>query len=63
MLPYETTTVLVAHFTRGEHLIRYSVHAEVPGTLHALPSKRWAMYAPELRANSDEAVVKVVDER
>jgi uncharacterized protein YfaS (alpha-2-macroglobulin family) len=38
------------------------MRAEIPGVFHALPTKGWAMYAPELKANSDENVMKVVDE-
>ena len=51
----------VTYLTQGEHLIQYRMRAEIPGTFHALPTLGWAMYAPELRANSDEKVLKVVD--
>ena len=57
----------VAFFTtrlpRGEHVIRYRLRAEVPGTFHALPARGWAMYAPELRANSAEAVLGIAGGR
>jgi hypothetical protein len=33
----------------------------VPGRFSALPAKAAAMYAPELRANSDELKVRVED--
>ena len=51
----------ISTLTQGEHLIQYRMRAEIPGTFHALPTRGWAMYAPELRANSDENVVKVVE--
>lgn len=48
----------VAFFTRqlgqGKHSVSYRVRAEIPGRFSALPTKAWAMYAPELRANSSE---------
>jgi len=37
------------------------MRAEIPGTFSALPTKGSAMYAPELRANSDEEKLRVVD--
>ena len=46
---------------RGTHSVSYRLRAEVPGTFSALPAKGSAMYAPELRANSDEQKVKVID--
>ena len=46
---------------RGEHLLRYRLRAEIPGVFHALPAVVQGMYAPELRGNSDEAVLRVED--
>lgn len=46
---------------RGEHLLRYRLRAEIPGVFHALPATVRGMYVPELRANSDEAVIRVLD--
>jgi alpha-2-macroglobulin len=55
----------VAFFTRtlarGKHSISYRLRAEVPGKYHALPARAQAMYAPELRANSDEIQLQVED--
>ena len=39
----------------------YVVRAEIPGKFSALPAKASAMYAPELRGNSDELKVKIED--
>ena len=41
--------------------IRYDLRAEVPGKFHALPVLGHAMYAPEIRCNSDEIRVTVRD--
>jgi uncharacterized protein YfaS (alpha-2-macroglobulin family) len=46
---------------RGKHSVSYRLRAEIPGTFHALPARAQAMYAPELKANSDEIQLKVVD--
>jgi hypothetical protein len=46
---------------RGQHLLRYRYRAETPGVFHALPAVVQGMYVPELRGNSDEAVIRVVD--
>ena len=47
---------------RGKHSVTYRMRAEIPGKLSALPTRASAMYAPELRANSDELKVRVEDE-
>jgi len=46
---------------RGKHSVSYRLRAEIPGRFHALPARAQAMYAPELRANSDEIQLKVQD--
>jgi len=55
----------VAFFTRmlarGNHSVAYRMRAEIPGRFSALPAKGWAMYAPELKANSDEIKLQVED--
>ena len=48
---------------RGRHLLRYRVKAEIPGKFSALPTKATGMYAPELRANSDEMKVQIEDRK
>jgi hypothetical protein len=37
------------------------MRAEVPGKFSALPAKASGMYAPELKANSDEIKLLVTD--
>lgn len=39
---------------RGTHTIRHTLRAETPGTFKALPATAAAMYAPELRGNSED---------
>ena len=38
-----------------------TVRAEAPGQFHALPVLGHAMYVPEIKANSDEVRVRVLD--
>jgi uncharacterized protein YfaS (alpha-2-macroglobulin family) len=46
---------------RGKHSVSYRLRAEIPGRFHALPARAYAMYAPELKGNSDEIQLKVED--
>jgi uncharacterized protein YfaS (alpha-2-macroglobulin family) len=46
---------------RGTHSVSYRLRAEIPGAFSALPTRASAMYAPELRANSDEIKLRIVD--
>jgi uncharacterized protein YfaS (alpha-2-macroglobulin family) len=46
---------------RGKHSVAYRMRAEIPGKFSALPTKGSAMYAPELKANSDEIKLGVED--
>ena len=47
---------------QGEHILRYRLRAETPGRFHALPATGAAMYAPEIRANSDEERINIRDQ-
>lgn len=47
--------------SRGKNSIAYRMRAETPGQFSALPAKVSAMYAPELKGNSDELKLKVED--
>ena len=51
----------VRRLARGRHSVRYQLRAETPGRFSALPTVGYAMYAPELRGNADEAKVTVRD--
>ena len=46
---------------RGQHSVAYRMRAEIPGRFSALPTRVSAMYAPELKANSDEMKIGVTD--
>jgi hypothetical protein len=50
----EKVAFFAASLPRGTHNLSYRVKAEIPGRFSALPTKVEAMYAPELKGNSDE---------
>ena len=51
----------VNRLARGNHSVAYRMRAEIPGKFSALPTRAWAMYAPELKANSDEIKLQIKD--
>ncbi|MGD9225351.1 MAG: MG2 domain-containing protein [Desulfobacterales bacterium] len=51
----------VQRLARGKHSVSYRLRAEIPGKFSALPTRAYAMYAPELKANSDEIKLIVTD--
>jgi len=51
----------VHRLARGRHSISYRLRAEIPGKFSALPTRAYAMYAPELKANSDEIKLVIFD--
>jgi uncharacterized protein YfaS (alpha-2-macroglobulin family) len=51
----------VRRLARGRHSVSYRLRAEIPGKFSALPARAYAMYAPELKANSDEIKLIVND--
>lgn len=50
----EKVNLFLRELHRGRHSLRYRMRAEIPGKFSALPAMGSGMYAPELRANSDE---------
>ena len=50
----EKVAFFAERLSRGTHNLSYRVKAEIPGRFSALPTKVEAMYAPELKGNSDE---------
>ncbi len=54
-------TFFVNRLDRGKHNVSYKLRAEQPGRFSALPAVIEAMYAPELKGNSDEFKVRVED--
>jgi len=57
----DRVTLFVARLARGQHSVTYRLRAEIPGRFSALPTQASAMYAPELRANSHEIRLQIVD--
>ena len=57
----EKVVFFVNSLSQGEHLLRYRLRAEIPGIFHALPTVLYGMYAPKLRANAEEHVIKIID--
>ncbi len=50
----EKINLFLRELPRGRHSLRYRMRAEIPGRFSALPATGSGMYAPELKANSDE---------
>ena len=57
----QKVALFVRSLPRGKHSISYKMRAETPGKFSALPSRAEAMYAPELRANSDEIKISITE--
>ncbi len=57
----EKVVFFIGLLEQGDHILRYKLRAETPGTFHALPTSGYAMYAPEVRAISDEMRLKITD--
>jgi uncharacterized protein YfaS (alpha-2-macroglobulin family) len=57
----EKVSFFVRQLARGKHSVSYRMRAEIPGKFAALPTLGYAMYAPELKGNSDEIKLAVVD--
>jgi uncharacterized protein YfaS (alpha-2-macroglobulin family) len=53
--------LFVRWLARGTHSASYRMRAEIPGKFAALPTRASAMYAPELRGNSDEIKLNIID--
>lgn len=57
----ERVVLFCRTLARGRHSVSYRMRSEIPGRFSALPTLASAMYAPELRANSDEIKLRVED--
>ena len=57
----QRVSLYLSTLARGEHTLRYRIRAETPGVYAALPTQVSAMYAPELRGNSDEIRLEVIE--
>lgn len=57
----EKVAFFMRRLAQGRHSVSYRMRAEIPGRFSALPTRAYAMYAPELRGNSDEIKLNVED--
>ncbi|MFO1022367.1 MAG: hypothetical protein U0903_16980 [Planctomycetales bacterium] len=57
----ERVSFFVRQLARGKHSVSYRLRAEIPGSFSALPAVGSAMYAPELKGNSDEIKIRIED--
>ncbi|HVF09657.1 MAG TPA: hypothetical protein VNA16_02585, partial [Abditibacteriaceae bacterium] len=57
----EKVALFVDRLPQGTRVLRYRMRVEIPGQFHALPTNGYAMYAPEVRAISDEMRMGVRD--
>jgi uncharacterized protein YfaS (alpha-2-macroglobulin family) len=57
----EKVSFFVRALARGKHSVSYRLRAEIPGQFSALPTRGYAMYAPELKGNSDEIKLRIAD--
>jgi uncharacterized protein YfaS (alpha-2-macroglobulin family) len=57
----EKVCFFVRQLARGHHSMSYRMRAEIPGKFSALPTTGYAMYAPELKGNSDEIKLMITD--
>ncbi|MBP89087.1 MAG: alpha-2-macroglobulin [Planctomycetaceae bacterium] len=57
----DRVSFFVRRLARGRHSISYRLRAEIPGRFSALPALAYAMYAPELKGNSDEIKLQIED--
>ncbi len=51
----------VRNLARGKHSVSYRMRQKHPAASARLPTKASAMYAPELRGNSDELKLNIAD--
>ena len=57
----DRVSMFVRRLARGTHSVSYRMRAETPGRFSALPTQAYAMYAPELKGNSNELKVEIND--
>ena len=55
----QTVDFFIRALPRGTNTIRYQLRAEAPGKYKALPATAEAMYAPELKANSEDIKLEI----
>lgn len=55
----QTVDFFIRALPRGTSTVRYQLRAETPGIYKALPATAEAMYAPELRGNSEDIKLEI----
>jgi uncharacterized protein YfaS (alpha-2-macroglobulin family) len=55
----DRVVLFARQLARGRHSVSYRMRAEIPGRFSALPTRASAMYAPELKGNSDELKLNI----
>ncbi|MES2923964.1 MAG: MG2 domain-containing protein [Verrucomicrobiota bacterium] len=56
----KTVDFFIRALPRGTNTLRYQLRAEAPGIYKALPATAEAMYAPELRGNSEDIRLEIL---
>ena len=51
----------IGFMPQGRRTLTYRLRAEIPGAFHVLPTNGYAMYAPDIRALSDESNLTIRD--
>ncbi|MCC7386966.1 MAG: hypothetical protein IT384_34330 [Deltaproteobacteria bacterium] len=57
----EKVVFFLRELNQGKLKLEYRLRAEIPGLFHAMPTRGFAMYAPELRANAREVQLGIKD--
>ena len=57
----EKVAFFIGRLPLGESKLSYRLRVEIPGKFHALPVNGYAMYAPDIRAISDEYIMEIKD--
>lgn len=55
----KSVNFFIRSLPRGTHTIRHTLRAETPGIFKAMPAESSAMYAPELRGNSEDFSLRI----
>ena len=58
----EKVAFFLTSLPQGRRVLSYRLRAETPGAFHVLPTNGYAMYAPDVRALSDETRINIRDE-
>jgi uncharacterized protein YfaS (alpha-2-macroglobulin family) len=59
----EKVVCFVGYLAKGTNTINYDLRAEIPGNFGALPTKGYAMYAPDIRATASSFRIKIEDKK